>query len=79
MAKTYLVNGKVYIGRQFEDKTLVLENGNLTVLEAGCATADGEVFGGLTYNPYAGGLGEWMIPTDVTVSGNSIFFNAVQP
>ena len=35
MAKTYLVNGKVYIGRQFEDKTLVLENGKLTVLENG--------------------------------------------
>ena len=33
-------------------------------------TADGEVFGGLTYNSYAGGLGEWMIPTDVSVAGN---------
>ena len=44
MAKTYLVNGKVYIGRQFEDKTLVLENGKLTVLETGCDTADGAVF-----------------------------------
>lgn len=44
MSKTYLVNGKVYIGRQFEDKTLVLENGKLTVLEAGCDTADGCVF-----------------------------------
>ena len=44
MAKTYLVNGRVYIGRQFEDKTLVLENGKLTVLEAGCDTADGAVF-----------------------------------
>ena len=44
MAKTYLVNGKVYIGRAFEEKTLVLENGKLTVLEAGCDTADGTVF-----------------------------------
>ena len=44
MAKTYLVNGRVYIGRAFEDKTLVLENGKLTVLEAGCDTADGVVF-----------------------------------
>ena len=44
MAKTYLVNGRVYIGRAFEDKTLVLENGKLTVLEAGCDTSDGTVF-----------------------------------
>ena len=44
MAKTYLVNGQVYIGRQFENKTLLMENGKLTVLDAGCATADGEVF-----------------------------------
>ena len=44
MAKTYLVNGRVYIGRAFEDKTLVLENGKLTVLEAGCNTSDGTVF-----------------------------------
>lgn len=44
MAKTYLVNGKIYIGRQFEDKTLCMENGKLTVLEAGCDTADGAVF-----------------------------------
>ena len=33
MAKTYLVNGRVYIGRRFEDKTLAMENGSLTVLE----------------------------------------------
>ena len=44
MAKTYLVNGLVYIGRQFENKTLCMENGKLTVLEAGCDTADGTVF-----------------------------------
>ena len=44
MAKTYLVNGQVYIGRQFESKTLCVENGKLTVLEALCDTADGAVF-----------------------------------
>ena len=42
MAKTYLVNGRVYIGRAFAEKTLVLENGKLTVLEAGCDTSDGQ-------------------------------------
>ena len=41
MAKQYLVNGQVYIGRQFENKTLCMEGGKLTVLEAGCNTADG--------------------------------------
>ena len=44
MAKTYLVNGRVYIGRHFEDKTLVMENGKLTVLEAPADTSDGIVF-----------------------------------
>lgn len=44
MGKTYLVNGSVYIGRQFEDKTLCMENGRLTVLEADCSIADGAVF-----------------------------------
>ena len=44
MGKTYLVNGRIYIGRQFEDKTLLLENGKLTVLEANWDTADGTVF-----------------------------------
>ena len=44
MAKTYLVNGQVYIGRQFESKTLCMENGKLTVLEALCDTSDGTVF-----------------------------------
>lgn len=44
MAKTYLVNGKVYVGRRFEDKTLCMENGKLAVLEAGCEVADGDVF-----------------------------------
>ena len=43
MGKTYLVNGRVYIGRQFEDKTLCMENGKLTVLEADADTADGVV------------------------------------
>ena len=33
MAKTYLVNGQVYIGRAFESKTLCMEDGKLTVLE----------------------------------------------
>ena len=32
MAKTYLVNGRVYIGRAFENKTLCMEEGKLTVL-----------------------------------------------
>ena len=44
MAKTYLVKGRVYIGRRFEDKTLAMENGRLTVLDAGCDTSDGTVF-----------------------------------
>ena len=44
MAKTYLLNGRVYIGRHFEDKTLAMENGKLEVLDAGCDTADGTVF-----------------------------------
>ena len=44
MAKTYLVNGQVYIGRAFEKKTLCMDEGKLTVLEAGCDTADGTVF-----------------------------------
>lgn len=44
MTKTYLVNGRVYIGRCFEDKTLCMEDGKLTVLEAGCDTSDGVAF-----------------------------------
>ena len=44
MSKTYLVKGSVYIGRQFEDKTLLMENGKLTVLEDGCDVSDGQVF-----------------------------------
>ena len=44
MAKTYLVNGQVYIGRGFVCKTLCMEEGKLTVLEPGCDTADGTVF-----------------------------------
>ena len=44
MAKTYLVNGQVYIGRAFENKTLCMEEGKLTVLDSGCDTADGTVF-----------------------------------
>lgn len=44
MTKTYLVNGRVYIGRCFEDKTLCMEDGKLTVLEAGCDISDGVAF-----------------------------------
>lgn len=44
MTKTYLVNGRVYIGRCFEDKTLCMEDGKLMVLEAGCDTSDGVAF-----------------------------------
>ena len=44
MAKTYLVNGQVYIGRQFESRTLCMENGRLTVLDALCDITDGVVF-----------------------------------
>ena len=44
MSKTYLVNGRVYIGRHFADKTLLMENGNLTVLETGADTSDGVIF-----------------------------------
>ena len=44
MAKTYLVNGQVYIGRQFESRILCMENGRLTVLDALWDTADGTVF-----------------------------------
>lgn len=53
MAKTYLVNGRVYMGRQFEDRSLCMENGLLTVLQPGCDTADGAVFdaGGLKIVP----------------------------
>ena len=42
MAKTYLVNGRVYIGRRFIRKSLCLDDGKLTVLEAGSEAADGE-------------------------------------
>jgi len=44
MAKKYLTNGSVYIGHQFEKKTLCMENGRLTVLEADHNTSDGIVF-----------------------------------
>lgn len=44
MGKTYLVNGRVYIGRHFADKTLCMENGLLTVLESGADTSDGTIF-----------------------------------
>ena len=42
--KKYIVNGQVYLDRRFTDATVCMENGKLTVLEAGCPTADGEVF-----------------------------------
>ena len=42
--KKYIVNGQVYLDRRFTDATICMENGKLTVLEAGCPTADGEVF-----------------------------------
>ena len=44
MSKTYLVNGRVYIGRHFADKTLLMENGKLTVLETDADTSDGVIF-----------------------------------
>ena len=44
MEKHYLTNGSVYIGHQFEEKTLCMENGRLTVLEADHDTSDGIVF-----------------------------------
>ena len=42
--KKYIVNGQVYLDRRFTDATICMEDGKLTVLEAGCPTADGEVF-----------------------------------
>ncbi len=42
--KTYLVGAKVYQGREFQEATLLMEEGKLTLLPAGCDTADGEVF-----------------------------------
>ena len=33
MGETYLVNGRVYLGRRFEEKTLRLSGGKLRVLE----------------------------------------------
>ena len=42
--KKYIVNGQVYLDRRFTDATVCMEDGKLTVLEAGCPTADGEVF-----------------------------------
>lgn len=42
--KKYIVNGQVYLDRRFTDATVCMEDGKLTVLEAGASTADGEVF-----------------------------------
>ncbi|MBQ7040108.1 MAG: hypothetical protein IJN39_06025, partial [Clostridia bacterium] len=33
---------------------------------------DGKVYGGLTSNPYAAGVGTWFVPTDYAVSGNTV-------
>ena len=41
MGETYLVNGRVYIGRRFEEKTLWLSGGRLKVLEAGAPVPTG--------------------------------------
>ena len=42
--KKYIVNGQVYLDRHFTEATVCMEDGKLTVLEAGASTADGEVF-----------------------------------
>lgn len=42
--KKYIVNGQVYLDRRFTEATVCMEDGKLTVLEAGASTADGEVF-----------------------------------
>ncbi len=42
--KTYLVGAKVYLGREFKDATLLMEDGKLTVLPAEWDTKDGETF-----------------------------------
>ena len=44
MDTVYLVNGSVYQGRSFEEKTLQIREGKLTVLDPGCPTADGTVW-----------------------------------
>ena len=41
MADTYIVNGRAYIGRRFEEKTLRLSGGRLQVLEADAAVPAG--------------------------------------
>ena len=41
MADTYIVNGRAYIGRRFEKKTLRLSGGRLQVLEADAAVPAG--------------------------------------
>ncbi len=42
--KTYLVNARVYLGREFRDAALCMEDGKLTVLPADWDTSDGDVF-----------------------------------
>lgn len=44
MDTVYLVNGLVYQGRSFAEKTLRVQGGKLTVLDAGCPTEDGTVW-----------------------------------
>lgn len=41
MGETYIINGQVYIGRQFEAKTLKVKQGKLQVLEADAPVPDG--------------------------------------
>ena len=41
MGETYIINGQVYIGRRFEEKTLRLSQGKLQVLEAGAPVPQG--------------------------------------
>ena len=44
MDRVYLANGLVYQGRSFAEKTLRIQDGKLTVLDAGCPTEDGTVW-----------------------------------
>ena len=44
MEKTYIVNGQVYLDRRFVEATVCMQEGKLQVLQAGCATEDGNVF-----------------------------------
>ncbi len=44
--KTYLVNAKVYLGNEFTEATLCMEDGKLKVLNPGCDTSDGVLVDG---------------------------------